>query len=234
MRLKVPNSVAIIMDGNGRWAQSRGLDRIEGHLRGVESVRSVIRAAVKQGVSVLTLYAFSTENWGRPSEEVAALMELLGRCIVQEMPELVEQGVRVAIIGDRSRFDEKMQQSLANAESMSEGCDRLRLQIALNYSSRDEITRAVREIASRVERGELNSGQIDSETISAHLDTMAADDPDLIIRTSGEMRLSNFMLWQAAYSELYITDVLWPNFGEQEFAKAIEEYTLRDRRFGLV
>ncbi len=234
MSFRVPHSVAIIMDGNGRWAQSRGLERIEGHLRGVESVRSVIRAAVKQGVQVLTLYAFSTENWGRPSEEVEALMELLGRCIVQEMPELVEQGVRVNIIGDRSRFDEKMQQALAGAESMSEGCERLRLQIALNYSSRDEITRAVGKIAKMVESGEISGNEITQETISSQLDTLVGDDPDLIIRTSGEMRLSNFMLWQAAYSELYITDVLWPDFGEEEFGRAIEEFSLRNRRFGLV
>ncbi len=234
MELKIPHSVAIIMDGNGRWAQSRGLERVEGHVRGVESVRGAIKSAMRHGVRVLTLYAFSTENWGRPAAEVEALMELLGRCIVQEMPELVERGVRVVIIGDCSRFDEKLQKALAQAEAMSAECGELTLQIALNYSSRDEITRAVRSIARRVESGELSSDQIDQQSIAAQLDTLVDGDPDLIIRTSGEMRLSNFMLWQAAYSELYITDTLWPDFGPEQFDDAVEEYTRRDRRFGLV
>ncbi len=230
MELKIPHSVAVIMDGNGRWAQRRGLERVEGHIQGVESVRSVIKAAMKSGVQVLTLYAFSTENWGRPTAEVEALMELLGRCIVQEMPELIEQSVKVVIIGDRSRFDQGLIDALNGAEQDSAQCSKLTLQIALNYSSRDEITRAVGKI---VESG-VGSEQITAELIAENLDTMVGADPDLVIRTSGEMRLSNFMLWQAAYSELYITDVLWPDFGEEQFIEALEEYTKRDRRFGLV
>ncbi len=222
------------MDGNGRWAQNQGLERVEGHVRGVESVRCTIKAALKYEVRVLTIYAFSTENWGRPAAEVEALMELLGRCIVMEIPELVEQSVKVLFIGDRSRFSDQMRSDINEAEQMSCNGERLTLQIALNYSSRDEITRAVREIAQRVQIGEVDSMQITQEMIAESLDTKPTDDPDLVIRTSGEMRLSNFMLWQAAYSELYITDVLWPDFDEEEFRRAIEEYTKRNRRFGLV
>ena len=224
----------MIMDGNGRWAQSRGLERVDGHVRGVESVRCAIKTSLKYGVGVLTIYAFSTENWGRPAAEVEALMELFGKCIVKEIPELVEQGVKVSFIGDRAKFSEQMQSDIAQAEQMSIAGERLTLQIALNYSSRDEIVRAVKSIAKQVESGAVACDQITQELISNTLDTRSVADPDLIIRTSGEMRLSNFLLWQAAYSELYITDVLWPDFDEAEYVKAIEVYTQRDRRFGVL
>ncbi len=229
-----PRSVAIIMDGNGRWAQSRGLERVEGHVKGVEAVRMAVESAVKFGVEVLTIYAFSTENWGRPDAEVEALMELFARCVASEIPELVQKGVRVRFIGDMSRFSEQMQNSLAEAEAVSRGGNRLVLQVALNYSSRDEITRAVRSIAERVVEGELKCEQINEQLVTEALDSAGFADPDLIIRTSGEQRLSNFMMWQAAYSEFYFTDVLWPDFDEEQFRLALEAYAGRKRRFGKV
>ncbi len=232
--IKIPRSVAIIMDGNGRWAQSRGLDRVEGHIEGVESVRRVIEASVRRGVEYLTLYAFSTENWGRPDAEVDALMELMGRCIANEVPELAQKGVRIRFIGDISRFDPAMQALLRGAEEDTRGGEKLMLQVALNYSSRDELRRAMGSIARSVAAGELEVDQIDEALISSRLDTANAPDPDLIIRTSGEMRLSNFMMWQASYAELYFPEVLWPDFGAAEFDEALEVYTRRDRRFGLV
>ncbi len=230
----VPRSVAIIMDGNGRWAQSRGLERVEGHVKGVEAVRMAVESAVKFGVEVLTIYAFSTENWGRPDAEVEALMELFARCVASEIPELVQKGVRVRFIGDMSRFSEQMQNSLAEAETVSRGGNRLVLQVALNYSSRDEITRAVRSIAERVVEGEVKCEQINEQLVTEALDSAGFADPDLIIRTSGEQRLSNFMMWQAAYSEFYFTDVLWPDFDEEQFRLALEAYAGRKRRFGKV
>ena len=231
---RIPQHVAIIMDGNGRWAEMRGKDRSEGHAAGVEPVRAALRAAVRNGVRFLTLYAFSTENWGRPQAEVDALMELFCQCVVSEEEELVRQGVHVCMIGDRSRFSEKVRAALSDIEQRTADGKVLTLILALNYSSRSEITRAVRQIARRVETGELTPGQIDEETISHSLDTAAWPDPDLIIRTSGEQRLSNFMLWQASYAELWFPEVLWPDFTEEEFDRAVKEYARRDRRFGLV
>ncbi len=231
---KTPRSVAIIMDGNGRWAKARGLERFEGHIEGVESVRSVVETAVRRGIECLTLYAFSTENWGRPSDEVASLMELMARSITIEVPELAKRGVRVRFIGDMSRFADDMQEVLAIADKQLIEGERMTLQIALNYSSRDELRRGVRSIAEAVERGEIKPSQISEELISSHLDTRSDLDPDLIIRTSGEQRLSNFMLWQAAYAEFYFTDTLWPEFRTAEFERALEVYASRDRRFGLV
>ncbi len=232
--MKIPRSVAIIMDGNGRWAQARGLDRADGHIKGVESVRVAIKSAVRCGVECLTLYAFSTENWGRPDAEVEALMELLARCITAEVPELKSNGVRMCFIGDRAKFSEQMQQKMAAAEAQTSGGDKLILQVALNYSSRDEIRRAVVELAGRVKRGDIEADQISEQMISDTLDTAHVADPDLIIRTSGESRLSNFMMWQAAYSEFYFPEVLWPDFGAEEFDEAIKVYAQRDRRFGLI
>ncbi len=229
-----PRSVAIIMDGNGRWAQSRGLERVEGHVKGVESVRTAVESAVKFGVEVLTIYAFSTENWGRPDAEVEALMELFARCVASEIPELVQKGVRVRFIGDMTRFSDTLQSALTEAEAQSSKGKRLVLQVALNYSSRDEITRAVQQIAKRVENGELRGESVDEQMIIDALDTAGSADPDLIIRTSGELRLSNFMMWQAAYSEFYFTDVLWPDFDEEQFRLAVETYAQRKRRFGRV
>lgn len=231
---RIPQHVAIIMDGNGRWATLRGKERCEGHIAGVEPVRAALRAAVRWGVKYLTLYAFSTENWGRPAEEVAALMELFCRSVVNETPELKRQGVRVAMIGDRSRFSEKVQHYLAEAEQATADGRRLTLILALNYSSRSEIVRAVQHIAARVAAGELAPAQIDEKTLSGALDTAPYPDPDLVVRTSGEQRLSNFLLWQSSYAELWFPEVLWPDFTEADFDRAVEEYARRDRRFGLV
>lgn len=231
---RIPQHVAIIMDGNGRWAALRGKERYEGHAAGVEPVRAALRAAARHGVKYLTLYAFSTENWGRPAAEVDALMELFCRSVVDETPELVAQGVRIRMIGDRNRFSEKVQRYLAEAEARTADGRRVTLILALNYSSRDEIVRAVRGIAARIAAGETTPGAIDERTIAAALDTAEYPDPDLIVRTSGECRLSNFLLWQASYAELLFTPVLWPDFTEEEFDRAVEEYARRDRRFGLV
>ena len=231
---RIPQHVAIIMDGNGRWAAQHGLERFEGHIRGVESVRRAIQAATRHGVRYLTLYAFSTENWGRPAQEVDALMELFCKSVVNETPELIRQGVEIRMIGDRTRFSEKVQRYLAEAEQRTAGGKTLTLILALNYSSRSEITRAVRQIAARAASGELAPEEISEGTISAALDTAPYPNPDLIVRTSGEHRLSNFLLWQASYAELYFPEVLWPDFTEEEFDRAMEEYARRDRRFGLV
>ena len=231
---RIPQHVAIIMDGNGSWAELRGKERYEGHAAGVEPVRASLRAAARQGVKYLTLYAFSTENWGRPEKEVDALMELFCQSVVNETPELIRQGVRVRMIGERSRFSEKVRSYLAQVEQRTAAGETLTLILALNYSSRSEIVRAVRRIASRSAAGELDPESIDERTVCAALDTAEYPDPDLIVRTSGECRLSNFLLWQASYAELYFPDVLWPDFTEAEFDRAIEEYARRDRRFGLV
>ncbi len=231
---RIPQHVAIIMDGNGRWAELHGKERHEGHAAGVEPVRASLRAAARWGVKYLTLYAFSTENWGRPAEEVDALMELFCRSVVNETPELKRQGVVIRMIGDRSRFSEKVQRYLAEAEAATAGGNTLTLILALNYSSRSELTRAMQHLARRVASAELSPEQIDEAQISASLDTASFPDPDLIVRTSGEQRLSNFLLWQASYAELYFPEVLWPDFTEAEFDRAVEEYARRDRRFGLV
>ncbi|WP_300101767.1 isoprenyl transferase [uncultured Alistipes sp.] len=231
---RIPQHIAIIMDGNGRWARLRGKERYEGHAAGVEPVRASLRAAVRWGVKYLTLYAFSTENWGRPAEEVSSLMELFCRSVVNETPELVRQGVRIAMIGDRSRFSEKVQRYLAEAEQKTAGGERLTLILALNYSSRSEITRAVRQLAARAAAGEITPESIDEAAISQALDTAPYPDPDLVVRTSGEQRLSNFLLWQSSYAELWFPEVLWPDFTEADFDRAVEEYARRERRFGLV
>ena len=231
---KIPAHIAIIMDGNGRWAEAQGKERYEGHIEGVASVKACIKAARKSGVRYLTLYAFSTENWGRPQAEVDALMQLFCKSVTKETPELVEQGVRVRFIGRRDRFSEDVRERLLHIEESTAEGDKLTLVLAFDYSSRDELVRATRSIAERVERGELKAEQIDDKLISAHLDTADMPDPDLVIRTSGECRLSNFMLWQASYAEFYFPEVLWPDFKEEEFAEALEVYAKRDRRYGLV
>ncbi len=231
---RIPQHVAIIMDGNGRWAAQRGKERSEGHAAGVEPVRAALRAAARHGVKYLTLYAFSTENWGRPEQEVDALMELFCRSVVSETPELVRQGVEIRTIGDRSRFSERVQSYLSEAEQRTAGGRTLTLILALNYSSRDELTRAARRLAAEAAAGKIAPERIDEAAVSAALDTAAFPDPDLIVRTSGECRLSNFLLWQASYAELWFPEVLWPDFTEADFDRAIEEYGRRDRRFGLV
>ena len=231
---RIPQHVAIIMDGNGRWAGLHGKERYEGHAAGVEPVRASLRAAVRWGGKYLTLYAFSTENWGRPAAEVDALMELFCRSVASETPELKRQGVRIAMIGDRSRFSDKVRRYLAEAERETAEGERLTLILALNYSSRSEITRAVQHLAREAAEGRLQADAITEQTIAGALDTAAYPDPDLVVRTSGEQRVSNFLLWQASYAELWFPEVLWPDFTEADFDRAMEEYARRDRRFGLV
>ena len=229
---RIPTHIAIIMDGNGRWAKSLGKERYEGHIEGVDSVRECIKAARRHGVKYLTLYAFSTENWGRPIEEVNALMELFCKSVIAETPELVAQGVKVVMIGRRDRFSEKVCAHLEQIEGDTAAGDKLTLVLAFDYSSREELTTAVRGIAQRVAAGELSVEDINEQTIAQSLSTAAIPDPDFIIRTSGECRLSNFLLWQSSYAEMYFPEVMWPDFKQSEFDKALEVYAARERRYG--
>ena len=231
---KIPQHVAIIMDGNGRWAKQRGKERYEGHLAGVDSVRSVVAAAARNGVKWLTLYAFSTENWGRPIQEVEAIMELFCRTVMGQGEELARQGVRVRIIGERTNFSANVIEMIERIESVTAEGNRLTLVLAFNYSSRREIMLATRALAERVARGEMRAEDINEQSIAQALMTAEIPDPDFIIRTSGECRLSNFLLWQASYAEFYFPEVLWPDFGEEAFEKALEVYAERERRYGLV
>ena len=230
----VPAHVAIIMDGNGRWAKMRGKARPEGHIAGVESVRRVIKAAVAEGVKYLTLYTFSTENWGRPQEEVDAIMELFCRSVIAETPELKKEGVQIRIMGDRIAFSEKVNSYIDRIEGDTAEGEKLTVVLAMNYSSRYELTATTRVIAQMVAEGKIKAEDITADLISAHLYSKDYPDPDLIIRSSGEQRLSNFLMWQAAYSELYFTDTLWPDFDKESFHEALEAYAGRQRRFGLV
>lgn len=232
--MKIPQHIAIIMDGNGRWAKQRGKDRSEGHFAGMMALRATVKAAAEMGVKYLTVYAFSTENWGRPQAEVDALMELVCTGVEMNTPELCQEGVRVEIIGDRRRFSEKVNAALDRITSKTAQGERMTLVLALNYSSRSELTFAVQQLAQKVADGELQPQDIDEKAISQSLYTASMPDPDLIIRTSGECRLSNFMMWQASYSEFYFTDVLWPDFGAEALEEAIKAYNGRDRRYGLV
>ena len=231
---KIPQHVAIIMDGNGRWAKQRGKERYEGHLAGVDSVRSVVAAAARNGVKWLTLYAFSTENWGRPIQEVEAIMELFCRTVMGQGEELARQGVRVRIIGERTNFSPNVIEMIERIESVTAEGSRLTLVLAFNYSSRREIMLATRALAESVARGEMRAEDINEQSIAQALMTAEIPDPDFIIRTSGECRLSNFLLWQASYAEFYFPEVLWPDFGEEAFEKALEVYAERERRYGLV
>lgn len=230
----IPQHIAIIMDGNGRWAKQRGKDRSEGHFAGMMALKQTVMAAAQKGVKWLTVYAFSTENWGRPQAEVDALMDLVCKGVEMNAAELRENGVRVQIIGERSRFCDSVKEAINRIESTTAEGEKMTLVLALNYSSRSELTMAVQQIARRVSAGELQADAISEQTISQSLYTAAMPDPDLIIRTSGEYRLSNFLMWQASYAEFYFTDTLWPDFGEEELGKAIEAYNTRDRRYGLV
>lgn len=230
----IPQHIAIIMDGNGRWAKQRGKDRSEGHFAGMMALKQTVMAAAQKGVKWLTVYAFSTENWGRPQAEVDALMDLVCKGVEMNAAELRENGVRVQIIGERSRFCDSVKEAINRIESTTAEGEKMTLVLALNYSSRSELTMAVLQIARRVAAGELQADAISEQTISQSLYTAAMPDPDLIIRTSGEYRLSNFLMWQASYAEFYFTDTLWPDFGEEELGKAIEAYNTRDRRYGLV
>lgn len=230
----IPKHIAIIMDGNGRWAKQRGKERYEGHIAGVEPVRSSVKAAVRNGVEWLTLYAFSTENWGRPAAEVDAIMALFCKTVMGEAKELRDQGVRVKIMGERSRFSAEVLEMIGYIEQTTADAERLTLVLAFNYSSRREITLGIKDIARRIASGQIGVEDIDEELVAQSLMTAQMPDPDMIIRTSGECRLSNFLLWQASYAEFYFPEVLWPDFTEEEFDKAIEVFASRDRRYGLV
>lgn len=230
----LPRHVAVIMDGNGRWAQKRGLSRIEGHKRGKEAVRTVVEASRKLGIEYLTLYAFSTENWQRPSREVQALMGLLRRYLRTELSRMIKNNISLLAIGDLGRLPRDIQQVLTADIAATRHNTGLTVVLAVSYGSREEITEAVRTIAQAVKRGEIDPKDIDENVVARHLGTAHIPDPDLLIRTSGEMRLSNFLLWQMAYTELYITETLWPDFGEEEFLQALLHYRGRQRRFGRV
>lgn len=232
-RNRMPRHVAIIMDGNGRWAKNRGLDRSQGHVEGVNTVRRITEIASEIGVKFLTLYAFSTENWNRPKEEVDALMHLIVIAIERETPDLIRNNVRLTMIGDFGRMPRESYERLCKCIEDTSRCNGLTLCLALSYSSRWEITRAARAIAEEVSKGNLDPDTIDDDTLSRHLATSAMPDPDLLIRTGGDKRISNFLLWQIAYSELYFTPIFWPDFSKEAFIQAIIEYQSRERRFGL-
>jgi len=231
-----PGHVAIIMDGNGRWAQARGLPRIAGHKAGVDTVREVVRSALEWGIPVLTLYAFSQENWKRPKDEVSFLMNLLDFFLKEEVKNLMKEGVCLKTIGRIEAMPEKTLHQLQEAVRQTAQNKKLILNIALNYGARTEILDAVRKIVEEAKSGEWSNGRrvLDENTFSDYLYTRGLPDPDLLIRTSGEMRLSNFLLWQLSYAEIYITEKFWPDFKKEDFLAAIEEYTKRERRFGGV
>jgi undecaprenyl diphosphate synthase len=229
---RVPRHVAIIMDGNGRWAAARGLPRGEGHRRGVESVRETVRAAIELGIGHLTLFSFSSENWSRPPEEVDFLFGLFRRYIRRDVAELHAAGVRITVIGRRQGLPADILTMIGEAEQLTAANRALELIIAFNYGSRDEIARAARKIATEVREGRLDPAAIDEATVASHLDTAKFPDPDLVIRTSGELRLSNFLLWQLAYAELVFVPVLWPEFRTDTLKAAIEEFNGRSRRYG--
>ncbi|PSJ59849.1 isoprenyl transferase [Pseudaminobacter soli (ex Li et al. 2025)] len=230
--MTIPAHVAIIMDGNGRWAKARGLPRLAGHKAGVEALRKTVRAAAAQGIRWLTVYAFSSENWSRPKSEVSDLMGLLKLFIRRDLAELHQHGVRVRIVGDRVGLKPDIAALLDEAEALTAGNDAINLVIAFNYGSRDEIVRAVRKIAEQAAAGQIVPSEISAETFAAALDTADIPDPDLVIRTSGEMRLSNFLLWQAAYSEFIFMPCYWPDFTSEHLAEALEQFAARERRFG--
>ena len=230
----MPRHIAIIMDGNGRWAQQKGFARITGHEKGAEAVRASVAGCCELGVEYLTLYAFSTENWKRPKSEIMALMSLLERFLKNELNELNRQGVRLQAIGRLNDLPETTRAALLHAIDATAQNRRLTLILALSYSSRVEMVDAVQAIARKVAAGELSPEQIDAECISHHLYTKDYPDPDLLIRSSGEMRLSNFLLWQLSYTELYVTRTLWPDFRKEDLFAAVREYTTRQRRFGAV
>ena len=228
----VPRHVAIIMDGNGRWAERRGLPRVAGHKAGAEAVRRAMQAAVDRGVEVLTLYAFSSENWRRSDEEIADLTGLMRFYLERELNTLMKEDVRLRLIGDHSAFGPDLVALLERALDRTKDNRRLTLVVALNYGSQGEIAAAARSLAEQVEAGKIGAADIDEQAIGHELQTHGLPDLDLLIRTSGEIRLSNFLLWQAAYAELLFLDVLWPDFDEQAFADALEQYAIRQRRFG--
>ena len=229
---KIPQHIAIILDGNGRWAKAKGMPRNYGHTAGAKNVETVCQAAHDLGVKYVTMYAFSTENWNRPEGEVAALMKLLESYLKNCIKTADKNNMRVRVIGDTTRLSERFQERIRELEAASAKNDGLNLQIAINYGSRDEMTRAMRRMSEDVAAGKRKPEEITESVFEEYLDTAGIPDPDLLIRTSGELRLSNFLLWQLAYSEFYFTDVPWPDFHKEELERAIEAYNKRDRRFG--
>ncbi len=227
---QVPEHVAIIMDGNGRWALKRGLHRLAGHHAGTENLRRIIRASVEFGIKYLTIYAFSTENWGRPREEVDGLMRILEDVIDKELRELNEQGVQIRHMGRLDQLSPRLQKKVVQAVESTKHNSRLVLNVAFNYGGRDELVQAIQQMI----RDGIPAEDISPELVSHYLYTSGVPDPDLIIRTSGELRISNFLIWQAAYSEWFVTPIFWPDFGREEFRKALDEYIQRDRRYGRV
>lgn len=227
---RIPEHIAIIMDGNGRWAKAQGLPRTAGHQQGVEIVKKITEEATRLGVKYLTLYTFSTENWNRPAAEVAALMGLILDHLEEEI--FMKNNVRFRVIGDQSRLPESVQKRLDECMERTAQNDKMTMVIALSYSSRWEITQAVKNIAQEIQEGKLSAGEVSEKVICKHLNTNFMPDPDLLIRTGGELRISNYLLWQCAYTELYFCDTFWPDFDEEEFCKAIVDYQSRERRFG--
>jgi len=231
---RLPRHVAIIMDGNGRWAQRRKLPRVEGHKRGKEAVRAVVESARRLGIPYLTLFAFSTENWNRPRSEVQALMSLLRRYLRTELHRMMKHQIRLLAVGELRRLPEKLQELLREDVERTKRNRGMTVVLAVSYGGRDDIVRAARLLAERVRRGSLDPADIDERVFAAALATHGIPDPDLLIRTGGEMRISNFMLWQTAYTEIYVTETLWPDFREREFLHALIDYQQRERRFGRV
>lgn len=231
---RMPAHVAVIMDGNGRWAKRRGLPRIMGHRKGVDTLKKLLRCCRDWGIGALTAYAFSTENWGRPTHEVDFLMTLFERVLRQELKEMMEEDVRIQFVGNLAALPETLQREIDRAVTQTQANQGIRFSVATNYGGREEILQACRAIATQVQKGDLNPEDIDESLFSRHLYTGDISDPDLLIRTSGEMRISNFLLWQLAYSEFYITDTLWPDFDTAEFHQAMRAFQKRDRRFGKV
>lgn len=229
---KIPVHVAVIMDGNGRWAKKRGMPRTYGHAQGAKTLEKVLKDADDLGIRYFTVYAFSTENWSRPESEVHTLMNLFSTYMVSSIQNCMKNNVRVRIIGDRAPLSDDLRRKIANLEGKTAGNTGIQFQIAINYGGRDEITRAVQKLAAKAAAGEIRPEEITAEEISASLDTADIPDPDLIIRTCGEERLSNFLIWQGAYSEFYFTDKAWPDFDKAELEKAIDAYNHRERRYG--
>lgn len=231
---RLPKHVAVIMDGNGRWAKRRGLPRIMGHRQGVDALKDLLRCCKDWGIQALTAYAFSTENWGRPHEEVDFLMTLFERVLMRELREMMEENVRIDFVGNLAALPRSLQSQIERSMDETRNNSSIQFTVATNYGGRQEILQACRAIATKVQQGDIQPDEIDETLFSRHLYTAHVCDPDLLIRTSGEMRISNFLLWQMAYAELYITDTLWPDFDRTEFHRALSSYQQRDRRFGKV
>ena len=232
--MNIPNHVAIILDGNGRWAKAKGMPRKYGHIQGAKTVEDICEVAYNMGIQYLTVYAFSTENWNRPQDEVDALMKLLRNYMKNCLKRASKNNMCVRVIGEKSRLDDDIRESIEELENATKNNTGLHFTIAINYGGRDELVRATRKIAGKVANGEVKPEEITESMVNDHLDTAGYPDPDLMIRTCDELRISNFLLWQLAYTELYVTPVAWPDFSKEELEKAVEAYNRRDRRYGLV